>query len=116
MNAQAELSFVPIARATDPVTSHEAALEQTISGRRETHTALVYRLVCANPGATYRELFRAANGAIAEAVEVQRRLGSDLAQLDPRTGVEVPDSLVVRRGSRVCRESGRSATCWWPRG
>ncbi len=105
----------PIVRATDPGTSHAAAREQVESGRRESHCALILRLEEEHPGSTYRELWRLAGGQIAEAVEVQRRLGSDLAELDPTTGFERPGTPVVRGEARRCTVSNRPAQTWWPR-
>lgn len=107
-------SAPPIARATDPGTSWSAAREQTASGAREAHKAILLdRLRELGSDLTYRELWTSLGGRIAEAVEVQRRL-NDLAPLD-ETGAPLPWQPVLRGADRKCIVSGRSAQTWWAR-
>ena len=94
----------PAARNTDPATSHAAAEEQTGSGRRDHHAALVLAAVRATPGLTYRELHHRLAGRIAEAVEVMRRLN------DLHTDTLVTPTIP----RRVCSISGRPAQTWHP--
>lgn len=89
----------PIARATDPETSHVAASEHTNNGRRAAHAERILAVVRAHPGWTYREIARLVPEL--EAVEVQRRL-ADLADL----------GRVVRGEARACKVSGRPAQTW----
>lgn len=93
----------PIARTTDPATSHEAAREQTGSGRRAAHAAAVLAVVRRVPDLTYREI-AARCPDIREAVEVMRRL-SDLREAGE----------VEQGEARPCRISGRQATTWHPK-
>ena len=50
------LSETPIARNTDPITSHISAHEITYSGSRTTQQIEAFQLVAAYPGHTSREL------------------------------------------------------------
>ena len=123
MTAQLALAFPaelhrnapPVARTTDPGTSWAAGREQTESGRRDAHAALILECLRANGSdLTYRELHCALGGKILEAVEVQRRC-NDLAPLDPDTKAPLPWQPALRGPDRKCRVSGRSAQTWWAR-
>jgi len=95
------LDWCPLARVTDPETSHEAAADQIESGRRDTHAMTILGVVRRFPGVTYRE---AADIAMMdEAVEAIRRL-DDLRKAD----------LVHVEGKRKCGISGRTAQVWYP--
>ncbi|RMD87034.1 MAG: MarR family transcriptional regulator [Alphaproteobacteria bacterium] len=63
---------MPLARRTDPVTSHQAADRMRTSGAARTHAEKVLAFVRANPGSTGHEI--AAGTGLAQ-VEVIRRLG-----------------------------------------
>lgn len=98
MNA---LEWAPLARITDPSTSHEAAREQIASGRRETHAYRVYAALRSIPnGMTFSEVAEVAG--ISNPVEACRRL-SDLR--DAR--------LAYACGKRRCAISGRTAQLWF---
>ncbi len=91
----------PIARATDPETSHRAAAEVTRSGRRDAQAASVLEAVQIGPGFTSAELATA--GAPFDRYVAARRL-PELERLGK-----------VRRGpARACRVTGRLALTWWP--
>lgn len=89
----------PIARNTDPGTSHAAAREHTESGKRSDHANQILAVVRNHPGLTYREA--ASHLPVLEPVEVQRRL-ADLASI----------GLVERGEHRACNVSGRMAQTW----
>lgn len=101
---RAQLGLVldnPIARATDPVTSHIAAHAVTESGSRESWCARVYlELLTLREPVTYSEL-AARMGA--EKHGIEKRL-NDLYRESPRLAVKCP--------ARKCRVSGRSAQTW----
>jgi hypothetical protein len=90
----------PIARATDPATSHEAAADITASGLRASQCSRVLQAVEATPGRTSAEL--AQEQGINRYV-VARRLP------------EIEAARRIHRGEiRTCAVSGRRATTWWP--
>lgn len=90
----------PVARATDPATSHLAAEAITASGARDAQAQLAAEAVRKHPGHTSNEL--------AELCPLDRYA---LARRLP----ECATAGAVRRGqSRECRVSGRSAVTWWP--
>lgn len=94
------LSSMPIARETDPETSHLAAEEVTTSGRRAVQQHAVLAAVMAQPGLTSRELAQAAG---MDRYVVARRLP------------ELEAAKRVRKGeARECRVSKRQAVTWWP--
>lgn len=101
-----------LARNSDPATSHAAAFDQLDSGRNATHCALILAALGELGSATYREIHSHLDGRIAEAVEIMRRLSSNLAPIDRETGREFASSPVVRDGVTKCSVSGRAATVW----
>lgn len=90
----------PAARNTDPRSSHLAAAEVTVTGRRHDHQQIVTAAVHAHPGLTSAELTKYTG---LERHEVARRL--------PDAAVA---GKVVRGAERRCANSGRIAVTWWP--
>lgn len=91
----------PAARATDPVTSHEAAEHVTRSGIREAQQRNVRALVQRNPGCTSRELSILSTAL--DRYQIARRLP------------ELETARRVTKGlPRVCTITGRRAVTWWP--
>ena len=88
----------PIARNTDPSTSHEAADEITQSGKRANQKMLVLSLVRRFPLRTSAELSRLGN---VDRHMVARRL-PDLAG----------DLMVVSKSPRKCSVTGYNALVW----
>lgn len=95
---------VPIARSTDPSTSHEAADLVTASGRRNRDAAHILAVVQAEPGLTYREIHQRIRSQIAEPATIAKRL----ADLE-RTGA------VAKGPRRTCRVGGNPCATWEPR-
>lgn len=92
------LATNPIARASDPVTSHLAAEHVTQSGIRSRQQHAVLAIVKLYPGRTSQEL---------------ARYGIDRYALARRLP-ELDDAGLVRRGEmRRCSVSGRQALTWW---
>lgn len=85
----------PIARGTDPLTSHKAAARLTT---RASHSRIILEVVSSHPGKTCREI---ASLAGLEPYEVSKRL-SDLRSR----------RLIHPVGERLCRFSDRSARTW----
>lgn len=94
------LSSMPIARETDPETSHFAAEEVTASGRRATQQHSVLAAVRANPGRTSLEL-----------AEVMR---SDRYMVARRLPELEAAGLVWKGPARKCVVGNRMAVTWWP--
>jgi hypothetical protein len=96
------LPWTPLARITDPETSHLAGEDQRKSGRQATHCATVLSIVNRLPALTYREL--ALEAKLPEAVEVMRRLN------------DLHKAGLVRPGAQKhkCKVSGRMSTVWYP--
>lgn len=96
------MSAAPLARATDPVTSHLAAAEVEGSGARDAQQRQAARAVRDFPGHTSHELAQAS--------------GMDRYALARRLG-EVEARGLIRRGDlRRCAVSGRLVLTWWPVG
>ena len=95
-----ERAFPAAARASDPITSHEAAKEMTLSGKRMAQVDEVDQLVGEYPGYTSLEL--SALTTKLDRYQVARRL-SDLEHL----------GRVKKGARRVCRVGGRNAVTWW---
>ncbi len=94
------IAATPAARNTDPETSHLAAEENTLSGRRAVQQHAVLAAVMAHPGLTSRELAQAAG---MDRYVAGRRLP------------ELEAAKRVRKGeARECRVSKRRAVTWWP--
>jgi len=92
----------PIARLTDPETSHKAAEEITASGTRDEQAEMVLNMVRSRPGLTSREL--------AEQFNVSRYIPG-------RRLSELRDLGLVHEGNpRRCRISGKRALTWYPNG
>ena len=96
---------MPLARNTDPHTSHEAGLVHEVTGRATCNRELVRALVEQYPGHTSRELSvkMAAKWLLRDRYEIARRL-SDLEHM----------RLVSKGPARACRIGGRSAVVWYP--
>ncbi len=90
----------PIARRSDPASSHLAAAEVTASGKRQQQIGLVIDLVRKFPGLTSMEL---AGMSGEDRYMIARRL---------------PEALTagaIRKGEqRTCSVTGRLALTWWP--
>lgn len=101
MNQQSlfeEALSTPIARASDPRTSHLAAREVTESGRRESQLEKVLELVRLYPLSTSAEL--AKFGKMDRYVTARR-----LPEL-------WEGKLICQRSARQCTVSGRKAVTW----
>lgn len=91
-----QLSLLPIARPTDPATSHEAAESVTRDGTRARMMRLALELVQKHPGRTAKELEQLSGHSDGE---VRKRLLRHLGR--------------VRNGEpRVCGVSGKRAMVW----
>lgn len=94
----------PIARSSDPTSSHAAAAAITRDGTRGEQAAQVLAALLRHPGMTSREL---AHLAGLDRYVVARRL-PELAQATPPR---------ARKGegadARYCQRSGRLACTWW---
>jgi predicted HTH transcriptional regulator len=88
----------PLARSTDPSTSHAAAKAVTESGQRDSQKAKVLRALQNNPRMTSQEL--AGVGGF-DRYMVARRL-PDLER----------DGMVRKAGERACNVSGTPAVIW----
>lgn len=91
----------PIARRSDPATSHLAAAEITESGVRDRQVQAVSEAVRKWPGKTSNEL-----GAIADFMD--RYIFARRLPEAERLG------LVKRGEPRVCAVSRKKALTWWP--
>ena len=93
-----DLEF-PMARASDPVTSHAAADRATDSGLIKTQRAAVLRQVRLTPGST--------------ASEIARAIGHATNHVSCRRLPELETKGLVKRGApRVCRVTGYRAATW----
>lgn len=93
--------YAPLARRTDPATSHLAAASVAGAQQQSECAAILDALRTSFLPLTYKEVFSRMKGRIPEAVEVQRRL-DDLRKA----------GLVVSGPQRRCRESGHMAQVW----
>lgn len=96
------LDASPIARRTDPITSHEAADAITKDGTRASQRHTVLLMVRRRPGHTSAELAASNN---ADRYVLARRL-PDLRD----HGGLVYNGLEPR----VCKVTGKRAQTWWP--
>jgi DNA-binding MarR family transcriptional regulator len=97
---QLDLTF-PLARASDPLTSHQAADRVVQSGRIYTQRAEILRVVREAPGST--------------ASEIARALGQTSNHIASRRLPELEDEGFVRRGeARTCRATSYKAVSWFP--
>jgi hypothetical protein len=104
MSDQPLLFDNPAAHTADPATSHEAAEQHTVSGRRAKHAAIVLELVRGNPGLTAVELWYVSERRqeLHEMQEVRRRL------------TDLLDAGKVRQGAaRRCAWRGTSMVTWY---
>lgn len=92
----------PMARATDPESSHEAARRHVTSGKADAHCRIVLEAMKAHQGRTSAEL-AVITGL--ERHEVARRC-SDLKN----------SGLAFQGEQRVCGVSGKQAVTWWVKG
>lgn len=90
----------PIARATDPESSHLAAAEITRSGARAAQQAQTIAAVKAFPGHTSQELCELT--------------GIDRYVLARRLSECETTGAVKRGGITVCTVTRRKALAWWP--
>ena len=99
MTAQPSFDFTaPIARRSDPPTSHVAASEHTATGARGANAELLYAAIAAHPGLTCGELLDVCG---LDRAECSKRL-SDL-----HAAFRI-EAVAVRR----CSKSGRPARTW----
>jgi len=92
------------ARNTDPITSHMAADDVTVSGKRQTHVRILSEIVANNPGMTSAEIAFMVSDKHPDLNrhEVARRLADG-------------KGCTLRQGvSRKCRRSNRMCITWWP--
>lgn len=99
MEEQQQLSHTPVARNTDPITSHMAASEITVSGVRSDQCRQVLALVAMYPDKTSFELSTRSRDL--DRYQVARRI-SDLEHA----------GVVRKNGKRACFMSGRKAVTW----
>jgi len=93
------VTTTPIARNSDPLTSHEAAEAITMTGVRAAQQRLTSTAVEQYPGLT--------------SLELSRRSKIDRYTLARRLP-ECEDAKTVKRGqARRCSVSGRTAVTWW---
>lgn len=94
-----------MSRQSDPVTSHMAAVEMVVTGKKEGHQILVMNLVEEFPCCTYRELFtyhcQKRDSIFTEVTQVGRRL-KELETL----------GTVRRTPRRTCRIGKSIMTTW----
>lgn len=90
----------PMARACDPVTSHEAADRVTTGGIAHGQRAAILEKVRELPGCT--------------ASEIGRALGHAGNHVACRRLPELEEKELVRRGApRICKVTGFRAATWW---
>lgn len=95
---EALMSHMPIARNTDPVSSHVAAYDVTARGTRNRQQRIVFRAVVEHPGRTSREL---AALCPLDRYQVARRLP------------ELEEVRMVQKGpARECEVNKRLAVTW----
>ncbi|MDR3445965.1 winged helix-turn-helix domain-containing protein [Dyella sp.] len=91
---------MPIARATDPESSHHAAAELTASGRRGQQIAQTFAAVKAFPGRTSQEL--------------SDKTGICRFVLARRLPEAVTAGAITKGLQRACSVTGKLALTWWP--
>ena len=90
-----------IARKSDPVESHLAAEEITISGYRQKMACIALKLVIDNPGLTSNEL--------------EKLSGFTDGKIRKRLPELERDGLVKRGESRRSTVSNKVCCTWWPK-
>ena len=92
------LSHMPIARNTDPISSHMAAQALTLSGARGRQQRIALRAVIEHPGMTSRELAALCS---LDRYQMARRLP------------ELEEAELVAKGPvRQCQAGGRPSVVW----
>ena len=94
----------PIARATDPATSHIAAERKTHSGSRRRDADLLLAVIRENPGHTSSEL---AQLLIATGINWHRASQIASKRISDLAPFEIYDT-----GKRRCEITGHQARCW----
>jgi hypothetical protein len=92
------------ARNSDPITSHMAADDVTLSGKRQSHIRILSEIVANNPGMTSAEIAFMVSDKYPDLNrhEVARRLADG-------------KGTTLRQGvSRKCRRANRMCITWWP--
>ena len=90
---------VPLARDSDPISSHEAGDELTQSGRRKAQMERILFALRSHPGSTTHELKKGLPGL--DEVKICKRL-NDLKE----------SGLAEKTGIRLCRVSRRRIQTW----
>lgn len=90
----------PIARSSDPESSHRAANEITASGRRQQQIAMVIDMVRKFPGMT--------------SMELAGMTGEDRYVLARRLPEAVTAGAIAKGQQRPCSVTGKLALTWWP--
>lgn len=105
-SSQSEIHF-PMARNTDPKTSHDAAEHhrQTNLGKRRNQTLDLVKSSQGNTAGEYGRQF----------FETHPELPIRVAAQTPQKRLPELEKLgLVRRGEpRICRDSGRNCATWW---
>ena len=104
-DVEADRMTTPIARTTDPWTSHAGAVEVTESGRRKTQMELCLDVVQAHPGRTAGEVGELTGLGH---VRAQRRL-SDL-----KAAGKIVTGAAVRSLNVPVYLRQRPQVTWWP--
>jgi hypothetical protein len=94
------MSDTPIARNTDPVSSHLAAEHVVKTGSRAHQQQIAYNAVVTHPGCT--------------SLELSKRCELDRYQLARRLS-EIAGKYVQKGHMRQCTVSGRMAVTWLPK-
>ncbi|MGA9851863.1 MAG: MarR family transcriptional regulator [Gammaproteobacteria bacterium] len=109
------LASPPIARRTDPDSSHVAAARITKSGKRAAQQAAVYSWVRSYPGHTTQELAEICqtHGGTMDRYTFARRAPELAATTNDRGTRRQP---LIERGAskRKCSITGELATVWYP--
>lgn len=100
----------PIARNTDPETSHKAADYLTDSGKRKTLTEIAWMVVDKFPNSTYQELYKAAHAYFAYLGMPCPFAGPDPLMKRLADAREV--GMVYTGKPRVCQISNQEAQTW----
>lgn len=96
-----------MARRTDPISSHDAALARVALGQLGRLQREAARLVEKFPGSTYRQLFER------HLADCRRRRRGPLFP-DPPSLMRRLCEVATHRGTIHCPISGRMVSQWWP--
>lgn len=91
---------MPLARTTDPITSHQAARDAERRGVAAAHRLLCLAAVRREPGLT--------------AAEIATRVGLERHKPSRRLPELRDDGLVINGPSRLCSVQGRPSITWIP--